>query len=55
MQIGMQLAMSLQGDAQRILSDLKQLHGNVDYQMLVTELNYHYNNVNSHFEYIYIH
>ena len=40
---GMQLAMALQGEARRVLGDLPQQYGNIDYNMLVTELNYRYN------------
>ena len=40
---GLQLAMSLQGDAQSILGDLRQTHGCIDYNILINELSYRFN------------
>ena len=48
---GLQLAMSLQGEAQRVLGDLRQLHRHVDFNMLVAELTYRYNPADREFAY----
>ena len=50
-EMGMQLAMCLKGDAQRIVTDSHKINGCIDYNTLISELNYRYNPAQSEYTY----